>query len=85
MPSRASISTGATSLTPWKTHLSAHLGQVDREARMVHLAGERLLERARDVVAAVEVDDVARDERGIEEREALDVVPVHVAEEEMQP
>ena len=67
-----------------KMHLRAHVREMDREARVVHLARERLLEGARHVVAAVEVDDVPRHERGIEEREALDVIPVHVAEEEMR-
>src|SRR6185436_7669068 len=49
--------------------------------RVVHLPGERLLERARDVDAAIQVDLVAADEGGREEREALDMIPVDVAEE----
>ena len=51
---------------------------------MVDLPGEGLLERARDVVAAVQVDGVAAHERRVEEGEALDVVPVHVAEEDVR-
>ena len=74
----------APSSRSWKVIFAPISREVDREARVVHLAGERLLERARDVVAAVEVDDVARHERGVEEREALDVIPVDVAEEEVR-
>jgi hypothetical protein len=65
-----------------EVHLGAHLGQVDRETRIVHLSSEGLLEGARDVAAAVQVDLVARDEGRGKEREALDVIPVDVAEEQ---
>jgi hypothetical protein len=59
-----------------------HVRQAHREAGVLHLPGERLLERARHLVATVEVDDVPAHERRREEREALDVVPVDVAEED---
>lgn len=64
-----------------KRHPRAHRSQVDWEVRMVHLTCEGLFERSRHVVAAIQVEHVARHERGLEERETLDVVPVHVAEE----
>lgn len=46
------------------------------------MAGKRFLERARDVVTTEEVDDVLADKRRGEERKSLEVVPVHVTEEQ---
>ncbi len=66
-----------------KAHLSAHIGEVDREARIVHLASEGLLEGMGDVIAAVHVKAIALDERGREKGKALDVIPMHVAEKDM--
>ena len=63
-------------------HLRAHLGEVHREARVVHLARERFLERARDIVTTKKMDDVLADKRRCKERKALDVVPVHVTEKQ---
>src|SRR5438034_739670 len=60
------------------------LAQGHREIRELHLAGERLVERAFPL-RAVEGDRVPRVERRREEREALDVVPVRVAEEDARP
>src|ERR1019366_5865854 len=65
-------------------HLGGHRPEVHREVRVIHLPRERLLESPRDVVPAVKMKHVARDERRLEEGEALDVVPVNVAEEHVR-
>jgi hypothetical protein len=65
-------------------HLRAHVGEMNGKARMVHLTRERFFERARDVVAAIQVNRISGDERRIEERKALNVIPMHVAEEDVR-
>jgi hypothetical protein len=61
-----------------------HGGERHREARRLHLPAEHLLERrAVGVRRPVQAEHAARHESRREEREALDVVPVHVAEEDV--
>src|SRR5260370_2167349 len=67
-----------------KGHLRVHGGQMNREVRVVHLTGEGLLESARNVVAPVQMEDIACNECRLEKREALNVIPVHVAEEHVR-
>src|SRR5260370_3234786 len=64
-----------------KGRLRVHGGQMNREVRVVNLTGEGLIESARNVVAPVQMEDIACNECRLEEREALNVIPVHVAEE----
>ncbi len=58
------------------------LAQLHREVRELHLAGERVVERAAAPLRAVDGDRVPGLERRREEGKALDVVPVRVAEED---
>src|SRR5581483_8306100 len=52
--------------------------------RVLHLPGHRLFQTLLESERRVDVQLGARDERGHEEWKALDVVPVRVADEEMQ-
>ena len=63
----------------------AQVAHLDREVRVLHLAGHRLLEPALETDRRVDVQLGARQERGDEERKALDVIPVGVADEEVEP
>ena len=55
----------------------------DREVGVLHLSGERLAERTGQTAGTVDVPRAVRLEQGGEERQALDVVPVGVADEEV--
>ncbi len=61
------------------------LAELHREVRVLHLPGHRLLEAPLEAERRVDVQLGAREERGHEEGEALDVVPVRVADEEVEP
>ena len=57
--------------------------QLDREVRVLHLTRERLVDRRVEPAGPVDVPDVAGLEQRREERQALDVVPVGVPDEEV--
>src|SRR5262249_27094484 len=57
--------------------------EVDREEGVVHAETEEILERL-GVMRRVDAERRARVERGAEERDALDVVPVQVRDEEVE-
>jgi hypothetical protein len=63
----------------------AQVPQLHGEVRVLHLPGHRLLEALLEPERRVHVQLGAGNERGHEERKALDVVPVGVADEEVQP
>ena len=63
----------------------AHLAERHREIGVLHLPGERLLEPPATAARRVDVPLVARDEQRREEGEALDVVPMRVADQEVAP
>ena len=62
----------------------AQVAHLHREVRVLHLPGHRFLEAALEAERRVDVQLRARQEGGDEEGEALDVVPVGVADEEVQ-
>ncbi len=61
----------------------AEVEELDREVRVLHLARERLVDRRVEPPGPVHVPHVAGHEQRREERQALDVVPVRVADEEV--
>ncbi len=62
----------------------AQVAHLDREVRVLHLPGHGLLEAALKADRRVDVQLGARQERGDEEGKALDMVPVGVADEQVQ-
>src|SRR5436309_7306354 len=60
------------------------LAELDGEVRVLHLPGHRLLEAPLEAARRVDVQLGPGQERGDEEREALDVVPMGVADEEVE-
>jgi hypothetical protein len=62
----------------------AQVAELDGKVRVLHLPRHRLLEALLEAERRVDVQLRARDEGGNEERKALDVVPVRVADEEVQ-
>ena len=66
-----------------KVHSCGEVGEADGEAWVLHLPCEGSLEGVVHVDAAVQVERVAWKEGGGEERKSVDVVPVHVAEEDV--
>ena len=63
--------------------VGAEVEELDREVRVLHLPGERVVDRRVETARAVDVPHVPGLEQRGEERQALDVVPVGVADEEM--
>ena len=63
----------------------AQVAHLDREIRVLHLTGHRLFETALEADRRVDVQLGAGQERGDEEGKALDVIPVGVADEEVEP
>ena len=62
----------------------AQVAQLHREVRVLHLARHRLLEPALEAHRRVDVQLGSGQERRDEEGEALDVIPVRVADEEVE-
>src|SRR5207247_711568 len=60
------------------------LTELDGEVRVLHLPGHRLLEAPLEAARRVDVQLGPGQERGDEERDALDVVPMRVADEEVE-
>ena len=63
--------------------VGGHVVELNGEVRVFHLAGDDVLELFVEVHGAVDREFVAGDERGHEEGEAVDVVPVGMAEEDV--
>ena len=59
------------------------LRELDREIGVLHLAGEHLAHSVGEAVRRVDVPLIARDEKRGEERQALDVVPMGVADQQV--
>ena len=72
----------SSSPTSWKRTVALELLGRDREVRRLHHAGEDLAERAFLLARAVDVERVARPVQRHEERQALHVVPVEVAQQD---
>src|SRR4029078_3968445 len=64
-------------------HLGGELLDRDREVRVLHLPGERLANRGPQATRAVDVPLECGIEKRSEEGQALDVVPVRVADEDV--
>jgi hypothetical protein len=62
----------------------AQVSQLDREVGVLHLPGHRLLEALLEPERRVHVELGPGQERGDEERKALDVIPMGVADEQVQ-
>ncbi len=63
--------------------LRAQLVELDGKVRVLHLPRERALQRAIDAARAVDAEPAAGDVGGEEERKALNVVPMGVADEDV--
>jgi hypothetical protein len=56
----------------------------DRKIGILHLPGESFLQAMLEVPRGIEMQFSVREEGGIEEGEALDVIPMGMADTEMQ-
>src|SRR5438067_385634 len=63
----------------------AELLQLDRKVGGLHLSGERLPHRLGEAARRIHVPFVAGDEDRGKERQALDVIPVSMANQQMPP
>ena len=81
-PSPWSTSGKSSSPTSWNADVALELLGRDREVRRLHHPGEDLAERAFGLARAVHVERVARPVQRHEERQALHVVPVQMAQQD---
>src|SRR5262249_41907761 len=65
-----------------KANPGAELIKGDREIVILHLSGERLAQRRAGTLWAVDVPFGAARKQRIEERDALDVIPVRMADQQ---